>query len=142
MNKAIDNLTEAQKFAMSIRPKVGGFPYLAQGLRAAGVTRNSWCLRLVNLYLSLNLALSCNQASSLISGACEVARFKRDSLFHALRTDQAGKSSFPEFLKSSREAGVVNNDVDLENRKVTCHGVHGESDVEAYPAVEIRETGN
>ena len=26
MSNIIENLTEAQKFAMSIRPKVGGFP--------------------------------------------------------------------------------------------------------------------
>jgi uncharacterized protein YbcV (DUF1398 family) len=41
MSKAIDNLEEAQKRAMALRPKVGGFPYLAETLRRAGVTRTS-----------------------------------------------------------------------------------------------------
>ncbi|MCU1321445.1 MAG: hypothetical protein JWM43_1094 [Acidobacteriaceae bacterium] len=30
MSKAIDNLTEAMKAAEVIRPRVGGFPYLAR----------------------------------------------------------------------------------------------------------------
>ena len=33
MSKAVENLLKAQQFAMSIRPKVGGFPYLAEALR-------------------------------------------------------------------------------------------------------------
>lgn len=40
MNKAIENLIAAQQYAMKIRPKVGGFPYLAETLRLAGVIRN------------------------------------------------------------------------------------------------------
>jgi uncharacterized protein YbcV (DUF1398 family) len=44
MSKAIENLEAAQRKAMAIRPKVGGFPYLAEALRQAGVTRNIWSL--------------------------------------------------------------------------------------------------
>ena len=44
MSKAIENLEAAQRRAMAIRPKVGGFPYLAEALREAGVTRNLWFL--------------------------------------------------------------------------------------------------
>ena len=44
MSKAINNLQAAQQRAMAIRPKVGGFPYLAETLRRAGVTRNLWFL--------------------------------------------------------------------------------------------------
>ena len=33
MSKAIENLQQAQERAMAIRPKVGGFPYLAETLR-------------------------------------------------------------------------------------------------------------
>jgi uncharacterized protein YbcV (DUF1398 family) len=44
MSKAIDNLTEAMRAAAAIRPRVGGFPYLAEVLRKAGVTRNVWSL--------------------------------------------------------------------------------------------------
>ena len=36
MSKAIENLQAAQQRAMASRPKVGGFPYLAETLRRAG----------------------------------------------------------------------------------------------------------
>jgi uncharacterized protein YbcV (DUF1398 family) len=44
MSKAIENLDAAFQRATAIRAKVGGFPYLAETLRLAGVTRNIWCL--------------------------------------------------------------------------------------------------
>jgi uncharacterized protein YbcV (DUF1398 family) len=44
MSKAIANLEAAQQRAMAGRPKVGGFPYLAETLRRAGVTSNMWFL--------------------------------------------------------------------------------------------------
>ena len=44
MSSAIEKLQAAQKRAMAIRPKVGGFPYLAEVLRQAGVKRNLWFL--------------------------------------------------------------------------------------------------
>jgi uncharacterized protein YbcV (DUF1398 family) len=44
MSKAVDNLMKAMERAAAIRPKVGGFPYLAESLRLAGATRNIWSL--------------------------------------------------------------------------------------------------
>jgi hypothetical protein len=39
MSNAIESLQAAQKHAMTIRPRVGGFPYLAEALRRAGVMK-------------------------------------------------------------------------------------------------------
>jgi hypothetical protein len=39
LSKAIDNLLAAQERAIAVRPKVGGFPYLAEVLRRPGVTK-------------------------------------------------------------------------------------------------------
>ncbi len=44
MSRAIENLQAAQKRAMAVRPEAGGFPYLAEVLRQAGVKRNLWFL--------------------------------------------------------------------------------------------------
>lgn len=55
----------------------------------------------------------------------------------ALRTDQAGESTFLEFLMSSWQAGVIRYEVDFEARRVTYFGASGESYVEAYPAVAM-----
>ncbi len=137
MSKAIENLEAAQKRAMAIRPKVGGLPYLTEILRRAGVARNSWFLPACQgLYLTDDGPVV-TQGAPLVSGIMDVPRFDREALIAALRIDQAGESTFPEFLASSWRAGVVRFDVDFAVRTVAYYGCNGEEYVEAYPAVEI-----
>jgi uncharacterized protein YbcV (DUF1398 family) len=73
----------------------------------------------------------------LITGMSEVPSFNRDALIAALRTDQAGNSTFPEFLMASWEAGVVKYDLDFAARTCTYFGVNGEKYIESHPAVEV-----
>ncbi len=138
MSKAIENLMDAQKFAMSIRPKVGGFPYLAEALRLAGVSRNHWYLPSCQSIFFTKYGTVVSQNAPLVDGVVDVPEFDCEALKHALRTDQAGESTFPEFLSASWKAGVVSYDVDLEKRKVAYYGALGESYVEEYPTVEVR----
>jgi uncharacterized protein YbcV (DUF1398 family) len=122
---------------MQIRPKVGGFPYLAETLRRAGVTRNFWHLPACqSLYLTTKGTVVM-QGIRPITGMSEVPSFNRDALIAALRTDQAGNSAFPEFLMASWKAGVVKYDVDFAARTCTYFGVNGEKYIESYPAVEV-----
>jgi uncharacterized protein YbcV (DUF1398 family) len=138
MSRAIANLEAAQRRAMAGRPKVGGFPYLAETLRRAGVKSNVWFLpSCESLYLTDEGSVVV-QGTPLLSGAADVPRFDRDALIQALRVDQAGESTFPEFLLASWQAGVVRYDVDLAARTVTYYGCHDESYVEPYPAMEIQ----
>jgi uncharacterized protein YbcV (DUF1398 family) len=138
MSKAIENLQSAQKRAMDDRPKVGGFPYLAETLRRAGVTRNRWYLPACqSLYLTKDGPVV-TLGTPLSSGIVDVPTFNREALIAALRTDQAGKCTFPEFLAASWRAGVVRYDVDLIARKVAYYGCNGEEYVEDYPAVEVK----
>ncbi len=137
MSKAIDNLQDAQQRAMAGRPKVGGFPYLAETLRRAGVTRNLWFLPACqSLYLTKHGPVA-TQGTPLVSGTVDVPPFNRDALIAALRTDQAGNSSFQEFLAASWRAGVVRYDVDFAARKVGYYGCNGEEYSEDYPAVDV-----
>lgn len=137
MSKAIENLEAAQRKAMALRPKVGGFPYLAEALRRAGVTRNFWFLPACqSLYLT-NDGPVVSQGKPLATGTVDVPTFNREALIAALRTDQAGESSFPEFLEASWRAGVVRYDVDFTARTVAYCGCNGEEYVESYPSVEI-----
>lgn len=137
MSKAIQNLEEAIKRAMAIRPKAGGFPYLAETLRQAGVTRNFWYLPACeSLYLT-ELGPVVMQGKPLLSGAADVAAFDPQALVTALRRDQAGNSTFPEFLVSAWLAGVVRYEVDFIARTVSYYGCHGEVYVEDYPAVSV-----
>jgi uncharacterized protein YbcV (DUF1398 family) len=136
-SRAIENLQAAMKRALAIRPKVGGFPVLAEVLRQAGVRRNIWNLPSAeSLYLT-DQSPVVNLGTPLVTGFAEIPAFDREALIRALRTDQAGKSTFPEFLMASWKAGVIRYDVDFEARHVTYFGAAGESYVESYPAVTI-----
>jgi uncharacterized protein YbcV (DUF1398 family) len=137
MSKAIENLQAAQKHAMSIRPKVGGFAYLAETLRRGGVTRNIWSLPACQSIFLTNKGPVVMQGEPLVSGMADIPAFDRDGLIRALRVDQAGESTFPEFLTASWRAGVVRYDVDFQGRTVAYYGCNGEEYVEAYPAVDI-----
>lgn len=77
------------------------------------------------------------QGVPLVSGAVDVPKFDEQALIRALRIDQAGKSTFPEFLKASWNAGVISYDVDFVKRSVTYIGCNGEKYVEDYPPVKI-----
>jgi uncharacterized protein YbcV (DUF1398 family) len=77
------------------------------------------------------------QGAPLVTGMTDVPSFDREALISALRTDQAGESTFPEFLTASWRAGVVRYDVDFGARTVAYYGCNGEEYVEAYPGVEV-----
>jgi uncharacterized protein YbcV (DUF1398 family) len=136
--RAIENLQSAMKRAMAIRPKVGGFPVLAEVLRQAGVRRNIWNLPSCESVYLTDQGPVVNLGTPLVTGFAEVPAFDREALIRALRTDQAGQSAFPEFLKASWHAGVIRYDVDFEARNVTYYGASGETYVESYPAVTIQ----
>lgn len=137
MSKAVENLLKAQQFAMSIRPKVDGFPYLAEALRRAGITQNIWNLPSCQSICLTKDGSVVSQGTPLINTTVDIPPFDREAIIKALRIDQAGNSTFSEFLKASWEAGVVNYIVDFDKRVVTYYGVLDESYAENYPAVEI-----
>jgi uncharacterized protein YbcV (DUF1398 family) len=138
MSKAIENLQAAQQRASAIRPKVGGFPFLAETLRQAGVTRNFWFLPACQCLFLTKEGPVVVPGTPLVSGMAEVPPFDRDALVRALRADQAGESTFPQFLAASWRAGIVRYDVDFSARTVAYYGCHGEEYVESYPAVEVK----
>jgi uncharacterized protein YbcV (DUF1398 family) len=137
MSKASENLKDAMERAAAIRPKVGGFPYLAETLRHAGVMRNIWSLPACQSLFLTSLGPVVMQGIPLVSGTVDVPIFDRGALISALRIDQAGESTFPEFLGAAWRAGVVRYDVDFAARTVAYLGCNGEEYIEAYPAVEI-----
>src|SRR5579863_5375668 len=130
MSDAIENLQAAQRRAIAIRPKVGGFPYLAEVLRQAGVTRNLWFLPACqSLYLTQDGPVV-TLDTPLVTGTADIPPFDREALIKALRTDQAGQSTFPEFLAASWRAGVLRYDVDFAGRTVAYYGCNGEASLQ------------
>jgi uncharacterized protein YbcV (DUF1398 family) len=137
MSDAIENLKAAQERGMAGRPKEGGFPYLAETLRRAGITRNLWHLPSCQSIYLTEMGPVAVPGTPLVDGMAEVPPFNREALISALRADQAGRSTFPEFLQASWKAGVVGYDIDLIGRTCTYHGAGGETYVESYPEVEL-----
>jgi len=135
--RPIDNLKSAQQRAMAIRPKVQGFPVLAETLRQAGVRKNIWHLPAVQSLFLTDLGPVISQGTPLVSGFIEVRAFDREAVVRAIRVDQAGEITFPEFLQAIWDAGVVSYEVDFDARNVTYFGCDGASYIEAYPAVHI-----
>ncbi len=137
MSKAIEALQAAQKRAMAGRPKVGGFPYLAETLRRAGVKHNLWNLpSCQSIYLTKEGPVVM-QGTPLVSGMADVPAFDREALIRALRADQGGETTFPQFLMASWNAGVVHYDVDFDARTVTYYGCNGEKYAESYRAANV-----
>jgi uncharacterized protein YbcV (DUF1398 family) len=137
MSKATETLESAMRQAMAARPEVGGFPYLAETLRRAGITRNIWLLPACqSLYLTTDGPVV-TQGQPLLCGTTDVPAFNQEALLAALRRDQQGQSTFPEFLMASWAAGVVRYEVDLLARHVAYYGCQGETYIESYPEVQI-----
>ncbi|SPB14509.1 hypothetical protein NOV72_01751 [Caballeronia novacaledonica] len=76
------------------------------------------------------------QVAPLPQGALDVPAFDRKALVEALRTDQAGRSTYSEFLRSAWHAGVVRYDIDLI-RSVIYSGCNVEEYIEYYPEVMV-----
>jgi len=129
----IDHLNQTFSDAMANRPAVGGFPFLAEALRRAGVVRNLWELPSCQSMYVTNRGTVINQGTPLVSGMVEVPNFDQDALIAVIRSDQAGHTTFPEFLQGAWSAGVVHYDVDFSARTVSYYGSLNEVYVEAYP---------
>jgi uncharacterized protein YbcV (DUF1398 family) len=137
MTAAIENLQSALARAMSVRPKARGFPVLAKVLHEAGVHRNEWFLPAAQSVYLTDLGPVVQQGVPIATGLLDMPPFDRDALIRAIRTDQAGGSSFPEFLRRAWRAGVLRYVADFDGREVTYYGWNGENYVEPYPDVPI-----
>jgi uncharacterized protein YbcV (DUF1398 family) len=101
------------------------------------VKRNLWYLPSCQSVYLTDAGPVVTLGAPLLSGTADVPALDRDALIRALRTDQAGNSTFPEFLMASWQAGVIRYDVDFTARTVTYYGCDGEEYVEAYPAADV-----
>ena len=94
-SQAISSLQAALQRAMTGRPKVGGFPYLAETLRRAGVSRNLWHLpSCQSLYLT-EAGPVVTLGTPLFTDTADVPPFDQAVLVKALRTDQARRKHVP-----------------------------------------------
>lgn len=135
--KLLNNLTNAMSKSEKVRPKVGGFPYLAECLREEGFTKNTWFLPSGDSFYFTTEETLVIPGKPLIEAITSYPAFSKNKLINALRADQAGQTTFSEFLLNTLEAGVVKYEVDFIERYVIYYGVNGEEYKETYPPVEI-----
>ncbi len=137
MDTLIDTIAAASARGMAIRPKVGGFPYLAEALRQAGVRKYYFDVP------SMTVIYATADGDVLQPGALPrseksvIPPYNEAALIEAIRIDQRGESTFPEFVESSLQAGVIRYEVDTAARTCTYLGAHGERYVEGYAVVEL-----
>ncbi|MFE8013800.1 DUF1398 family protein [Streptomyces antibioticus] len=137
MSTAIENLRAAQERAAAVRPKTGGFPYLAEALRQAGVRTYHFTVPgNTSLYVT-DAGPVATQSAPIVDGMADIAPWDEKSLVAAIRADQEGATSYPEFVNGCWNAGVVHYEVDLAARTCTYHGALGDSYTESYPHVSI-----
>ncbi|MFJ8098592.1 DUF1398 family protein [Streptomyces griseofuscus] len=134
---AISRLQAAMERGAAARPKAGGFPYLAESLRQAGVTH---CRMAVPANAFLYLTEHGDvvvQGEPLVTGFALAPRFDEAALVAALRADQAGETTFPAFVRACWDAGIAWYDVDTAARTCTYYGSDGDSYTEVYPFVTL-----
>lgn len=133
----IERIAAARAHAAAVRPAGGGFPYLAEALRRAGVTRCHFDVPSRTLLDVTADGSVLHPGASMVVAPTVVARFDRSALVVALRADQAGETTFDDFVVACWRAGVVRYEVDTTARTCRYLGAAGEQYVERYPAVEL-----
>src|SRR4051812_43566608 len=113
MSIAKEKIQGAYNWAIANRPKVNAYPYLAEALRQAGVTRYVYSLPSCQCIFFSKEGHVVSQMEMLVSGMNDVPKFDKEAFIKVLRSSQMGESSFPEFLKGSWETGVINYEADL-----------------------------
>ena len=145
MTSAIGSLEAAMKHAMAVRPKVGGFPVLAEALRRAGCRKNIWDLpscQAVYVMQQGNVVMLPLPPLIKPGEKIIVPTFDGAGVVRAIRADQQGQTTFPEFVQGVWAAGVVRYVVDFNARTVTYFGLlPGEAYEEAYPEVNVPALG-
>lgn len=137
MSKLTGQLHVAQQKAMTNRPKVGGFPYLAEVLRQAGVTKNVWSLPACQSIYWINGGQVAQTHPPLVNQSTEIPDYNESSLIAAIRADQAGETTFTDFLQAIWDAGVIWYQVDFGQRLVIYGSADGQTYTESYSEVTV-----
>jgi uncharacterized protein YbcV (DUF1398 family) len=137
MDTLIPKIDAALAHAQSVRRVVGGFPYLAEALRAVGVSKNFYDVpSATSVYVTASGSVL-KPGGLIRTEATLIPIFDEVGIVAAIRADQRGESTFPEFLDAIFEAGVVRYVVDTAHRTCKYFAVSGESYTEEYPAVTL-----
>lgn len=119
----------------SVRPTTNGFPYFAEALHAAGITTVENCIPAGVSVYHLERGAVASSCEPIVESLTAVPDWDATKLIAAIRTDQAGRSTYPQFLRGAWNAGVIRFRVDLNDRTCTYFGTSPHTYTETYPAV-------
>ncbi len=137
MDSIIDIITAAYERGMAVRPKVGGFPFLAEALRQAGVVQYDFDVPSMTVVYATARGDVLQPGRLLRAAKTIIPPYDEAALVEVIQTDQRGESTFVQFVEASLGAGVIRYEVDTIARTCSSFGVRGERYVEEYPAVEL-----
>lgn len=137
MTLIINKINQAMTRSHSIRPKEGGFPYLAECLKQEGIIKNIWHLPSGDSFYFTKDDSLIIPGKSLIDKQVHVPVYDEKEFIRILRLDQAGETDFSTFLLNTWKSGVIRYEVDLISRTVTYYGALGEQYCESYPQVKL-----
>jgi uncharacterized protein YbcV (DUF1398 family) len=135
--KLLNNFKNAMAKSEKVRPKIGGFPYLAECLREEGFTKNTWYLPSGDSFYFTKEDSLIIPGTSLIEDITTYPPYSKEKLISTLRADQSGQTTFPEFLMNTWKSGIVKYEVNFIERYVIYYGANNEEYKETYPAEEI-----
>lgn len=127
----------AQQRGFAARPKVGGFPYLAEALRAAGVLRHEFLVpTATSLFTTTAGSAVIPSGEPVVTEPSDVPAWDQAALVAAIEADKLG-GEFPAFVAACWKAGVTRWIIDTTERTCTYVGADGDQYIESYPAVEL-----
>lgn len=136
-NSVIESIDHAKARAAALRPKVAGFPYLAEALRQAGVTKYYFDVPSMTVIYITDEGDLLQPGTFLRTAKTVIPAYDEDAVIEAIRVDQRGESTFPDFVEASFRAGVIRFEVDTAARTCIYFGAHAETYLEKYPAVHL-----
>jgi uncharacterized protein YbcV (DUF1398 family) len=131
----IETVQQARRRGMAARPRINGFPYYAEALRASGISAVETSIAAGGSVYHLADGAVAESFDPVVAPVSVVPDWNERALVAAIRADQGGRTSFPEFLRDAWEAGVIHFRVDLDDRTCTYFGTAGNRYLESYPAV-------
>ncbi|HDC4393610.1 TPA: DUF1398 family protein [Enterobacter cloacae] len=135
MSETINHVMAVLQSAGQLPAREAHFPHFAKLLYQAGIRSNTWTLPACQAVYVTDTGSVILMGEPLINAPEEVPVFCAARLMAAIRDDQAGNTTFREFLKRIWQAGVVSYRVDLVSQTVTYYGLHGDEWEESYPDV-------
>lgn len=135
----LNKLKNAMSKSEKVRPKVGGFPYLAECLREEGFTKNIWYLPSGDSFYFTEDDSLVIPGTPLVENITTYPSYSKDKLISALRIDQNGQTTFPEFLSNTWQSGIVKYEVNFIERYVVYYGAADEEYKETYPSVNLND---